>query len=150
MVVLRGLRQWVFYCCSVFSQYWGLSSVSCLKGRPSTAWVTPSTLYCIGYFQDSVLQTIFLGWHQTLILLISASWVARITGMKHHWENSFNWLALPGSQSKNLPLPLLPLAFTVQDEADHHELNWLLCFLSPSQKGKRAGVVWKLFKMLSV
>jgi hypothetical protein len=34
-------------------------------------------------FQDKVSQTIFLGWLQTTILLISASWVSRITC---HWH----------------------------------------------------------------
>jgi hypothetical protein len=33
-----------------------------------------------------VSQTICPGWLETSILLISASWVARITGMSHwHW-----------------------------------------------------------------
>jgi hypothetical protein len=36
-------------------------------------------LYCIGYFQDRVSHTNCPGWLQTLILLISASQVARIT-----------------------------------------------------------------------
>jgi hypothetical protein len=37
-------------------------------------------------FQDRFSQTICQGWLQTSILLISASWVARITGMSHqHW-----------------------------------------------------------------
>jgi hypothetical protein len=35
------------------------------------------------YFWDRVLQTICPGWLWTMILLISASWVARITGMSH-------------------------------------------------------------------
>jgi hypothetical protein len=33
-----------------------------------------------------VWQTIGLGWLQTLILLISASWVARITGVSHQCQ----------------------------------------------------------------
>jgi hypothetical protein len=36
-----------------------------------------------GEFGDGVLQTICLGWLRTAILLISASWVARITGVSH-------------------------------------------------------------------
>jgi hypothetical protein len=35
----------------------------------------------VAYFQDRVSGTIFLGWLQTMILLISASQVAKITGM---------------------------------------------------------------------
>jgi hypothetical protein len=39
---------------------------------------------CDGYFWDGgVSQTICPGWLQTTILLISASWVARIIGMSH-------------------------------------------------------------------
>jgi hypothetical protein len=37
-------------------------------------------LFLFRYFWARVLQTIFLGWHQTMI---SASWVARIIGMSH-------------------------------------------------------------------
>jgi hypothetical protein len=36
-----------------------------------------------GFFWDRVSWTICLGWLQTVILLISASWLARITGMSH-------------------------------------------------------------------
>jgi hypothetical protein len=39
------------------------------------------SFFCEGFFWDRVTQTIFLGWLWTLILLISASWIARITGM---------------------------------------------------------------------
>jgi hypothetical protein len=34
-------------------------------------------------FQDRVLETICLGWLQRMILLISGSWVVRITDMSH-------------------------------------------------------------------
>jgi hypothetical protein len=34
-------------------------------------------------FWDRVLWTVCLGWFLTVILLISASWVARITGLSH-------------------------------------------------------------------
>jgi hypothetical protein len=40
--------------------------------------------FCDGYFfRDRVSKTICPGWLQTSILLISASWVARITGVSH-------------------------------------------------------------------
>jgi hypothetical protein len=39
-------------------------------------------------FQNRVSQTICPGWLQTSILLISASWVARITGMRQ-WRLAF-------------------------------------------------------------
>jgi hypothetical protein len=38
---------------------------------------------CVGFFQDRVARNICLGWLQTTILLISASWVAGITGVSH-------------------------------------------------------------------
>jgi hypothetical protein len=39
--------------------------------------------FCDRYFWDRVSQTICLGWLWTAILLISAYWVARITGVSH-------------------------------------------------------------------
>jgi hypothetical protein len=41
------------------------------------------TLYCEGFFRDRVSKTICLGWLGTVILLISAPWVARIIGVSH-------------------------------------------------------------------
>jgi hypothetical protein len=38
---------------------------------------------CDGFFWDRVLQTICPGWLWATILLVSASWVARITGVSH-------------------------------------------------------------------
>jgi hypothetical protein len=38
-------------------------------------------LFCDGIFQDNVSQSICLGWLRTMILLISASWVVRITAV---------------------------------------------------------------------
>jgi hypothetical protein len=37
------------------------------------------------FFWGRILRTICLGWPQTLILLISASWVARITDVNHQY-----------------------------------------------------------------
>jgi hypothetical protein len=50
-----------------------------LLGRHSATWATLQALFSVGYFWDRVLRTICPGWLRTLILLISASWVARIT-----------------------------------------------------------------------
>jgi hypothetical protein len=38
---------------------------------------------CVGYFWDRVSQTICQGWLPALVLLISASWGARIIGVSH-------------------------------------------------------------------
>jgi hypothetical protein len=59
-----------------FLWYWGLNV-------GPTPWVTPSALFCDGFFCDRVSWTICPGWLRTAILLISASWVARITGVSH-------------------------------------------------------------------
>jgi hypothetical protein len=47
-------------------------------------------VFCIGYFQDRVSKSICPVWPQTMILLISASWVARITVM-NHWCPGRDW-----------------------------------------------------------
>jgi hypothetical protein len=57
-------------------------SHACL-GRCSTTSATLPAMFCIGFFRDRVSRTICLGWPQSMIFLISASQVARITGMSH-------------------------------------------------------------------
>jgi hypothetical protein len=64
------------FCFLFFFQYWSLNS------GPSP-WATPPALFLWRVFWDRVSQTICLGWLRTMILLISASWVARIIGMSH-------------------------------------------------------------------
>jgi hypothetical protein len=46
-----------------------------------TNWATLPALFCVGY--DRVSWTISWGWLCTSILPISATWVARITGVSH-------------------------------------------------------------------
>jgi hypothetical protein len=58
-----------------FWQYWGFNS------GPSH-WATPPVLFLWRVFWDKVLQN-YPGWLQTAILLITAPWVARITGVSH-------------------------------------------------------------------
>jgi hypothetical protein len=66
-----------------------------LLGRQSSTWPTPPALFCVGYFWDRVSRTICLGWLQTEILLISASWVPRVTGVSHlHLTCEHFWLQL--------------------------------------------------------
>jgi hypothetical protein len=72
---------WIFF----FLWYWGLNS-------GPTPWATPSALFLVmGFFWDRVLQTICSGWLWTVILLISASWVARVTGVSH-WSPAQIWI----------------------------------------------------------
>jgi hypothetical protein len=48
----------------------------CLQSRGST--ICTSNPFCSDYFEDGVLWTLCLGWPWTMILLISASQVAKI------------------------------------------------------------------------
>jgi hypothetical protein len=43
----------------------------------------PTPFFVMGFFWDRVFWTICLVWLWTVILLISASWLARITGVSH-------------------------------------------------------------------
>jgi hypothetical protein len=54
-----------------------------------------STTFCEGYFWDRVSRTVCPGWLWTMILLISVSWVARITGVSHWPIFSFLLEELP-------------------------------------------------------
>jgi hypothetical protein len=58
----------------LFLLYWGLNS-------GLTLWATLPSLFWVAFFQDRVSRTICSGWLQIVILLISAFWVARITGI---------------------------------------------------------------------
>jgi hypothetical protein len=80
----------------LFLQNWGLNS-------RHTPWATLPALFfcaevfffffffffflgrarCAEFFWDRVLRTICLGWLWSTVLLISASWVAKITGVSH-------------------------------------------------------------------
>jgi hypothetical protein len=51
--------------------------------RAYTLTHSTSPIFVMGFFQDRVLQTICPGWLPTVILLIFAFWVARITGVSH-------------------------------------------------------------------
>jgi hypothetical protein len=67
-----------------FLQYWGLNS------GPSP-WATPPTLFfCEGFFKIVSHRTLCPGWLRTANFLISASWVAKITGVSH-WCLSCQW-----------------------------------------------------------
>jgi hypothetical protein len=69
----------------------------------SFTWATPPALFLWRIFQDRGLQPLCPGWLRTVILLISASWVAR-TGVSHwhlascvsyqRWFLNLSWLRL--------------------------------------------------------
>jgi hypothetical protein len=83
-------------CCYLFFWYWGLNS-------GPTPWATPPALFCDGLFQDKVSWTVAWSWHQTMILLISASWVARIIRVSHQCQ-LFKFLIAKFKRPKKLEL----------------------------------------------
>jgi hypothetical protein len=66
----------IFFFLSFFLRYWSLNSGLHLKPL-----LQPFIM--MGFFKDRILQNYLPGWLQTAILLISASWVAWITGVSH-------------------------------------------------------------------
>jgi hypothetical protein len=70
---------------------------SCLLSRCSAQELTPPALFHVGHFWDRVLWSVSLGWSWTMILLISASRVARITGMSHqqNWFSCWGLMLYP-------------------------------------------------------
>jgi hypothetical protein len=71
---ITGMSHWRLAWCLFW--YWALNS------GPSP-WATPPALFLWTFFWDRVSWTICPTWLQTVILLISASWIARITGASH-------------------------------------------------------------------
>jgi hypothetical protein len=86
-----------FICSFIFWWDWSLNSGFC-TWKAGTLLLEPrsSPLYS-GYFGHGVSHTICLGWPQTALFLISASQVARMTGMSRHtwlassFRSSFTW-----------------------------------------------------------
>jgi hypothetical protein len=71
------------YVCIYLLQFWGLNS------GPSPR-ATPPALFCDVLSWEKGLRTVCPSWPQSMILLISASWVARITGVSHWLLALFN------------------------------------------------------------
>jgi hypothetical protein len=96
-----------------FWWYWDLNS-------GPTSWATlPALLWWV--FSDRVSRAICLGWLRTAILLISASWVARIIGVSHWCPASIHLFfaqikALPFPASRTRPTP--QITTTSQNLAD--------------------------------
>jgi hypothetical protein len=61
----------------------GFFEVLGIESRAFTLSHSTIPFFCDGYFRDRVSWTLCPGWLQTMIHLISASWVAKITGMSH-------------------------------------------------------------------
>jgi hypothetical protein len=62
---------------------------SCLLGKHSYHLSHSTGPFLCWVFRDRVSRTIYPGWLQTMILLIAASWVARIMGVSH-WCPAWN------------------------------------------------------------
>jgi hypothetical protein len=78
----QDVSNFSFFLSFFFFQYWGLNS-------RYTPWATHD-----GSSRDRISWTICLGWLQTVILLISASWVAKITDMSTAAQLIFFWFGL--------------------------------------------------------
>jgi hypothetical protein len=50
-------------------------------------------IFVIFFFQDRISQTICLDWLRTVVLLVPASRVARITGVSHRLVWFCNWIS---------------------------------------------------------
>jgi hypothetical protein len=68
----------------VLSFYFFCFAVLGLKVRAFSLSYSASP-FCVGYFRDRVSQITCLGWLQTTILLVSASWVAGIIMLSYNW-----------------------------------------------------------------
>jgi hypothetical protein len=86
------LKQYHVYVCyfiklqlEEFSRGWSWG----LNPEPAS-WATPPVFWLWWVFWVRVLWAICPGWLWTEILLISASWVARITGLSHQ-HLDYNW-----------------------------------------------------------
>jgi hypothetical protein len=74
-------------------------NASHLLGRCSTTW----SLFFVGFFRDRFSQTVCPGWLQISILLMSASWVARIMSVSHQCPPMF-WCLFPMQVSEENPV----------------------------------------------
>jgi hypothetical protein len=81
---------WAFFCFLFFA-------VLRLELRAYTLSHSTVPCLCVRYFWDIVSQTICQSWLWSTILLISASWVARITGVSHS-----TWLFLYSFVSRHI------------------------------------------------
>jgi hypothetical protein len=104
------LYQCPWHCCSFRMIGYSLHPSSSLWGKAgSLRWkrifffvvlglelkaFTLSPIFCDRAFWDRVSWTTCLGWLQTAILLISPSWVARITGVRHWHPAKRDFLCL--------------------------------------------------------
>jgi hypothetical protein len=101
----------------------------CLLGMCSTTWVSPPALLCVGYFQDRVLQTLCLDWLWTEILLISASWVSRITDISHQHPAIKFHLAILFLLFKNFFLEMLTKREINKNQVNKHIVKILSSFV---------------------
>jgi hypothetical protein len=81
-----------------------------LQSKFSTVLSHTSSPFYSGYFEDEVSRIICPGWPQTVILLILASKLARITGVSHQRQASHFFLMFK-YPSFRLPLVLYTCIF---------------------------------------
>jgi hypothetical protein len=81
----RKLGRWIWLMYFLFKNEYGIfffcSTGAWTQGLHLESLHQPFLCIYLIFFWQWILWTIYLGWLQTWILLISASWVARITGV---------------------------------------------------------------------
>jgi hypothetical protein len=97
-----------------------------LNSEPSS-WATPPAHFWDRFFWDRVSWTISLGWLWTAILLISASWVAKIIWVSHQCPAHFFVFCLSAS------LPLFLSGYKILQEYKSRKMSainkkWHLLF----------------------
>jgi hypothetical protein len=97
-IILQLLYTLIYLFIYVFTwQYWDLHSGPHACSTESTAWITLPALFGLGIFQIGPCKLFAQGWLGTTILLISASWLARITGVSHWCQTTYKeWRRMEG------------------------------------------------------
>jgi hypothetical protein len=81
---LDEFREFFLLCVCVCVWQWDLNSgPHTCWARYSYCWSHSNSPFCDGFFWDRVSKTICPGWLWTEILLISVSWIARITSISY-------------------------------------------------------------------
>jgi hypothetical protein len=108
-----------------FFWHWGLNSGphTCQEGA-LTAWVTLPASFCVGHFWDRVSRTVCPGLASNhTILLISASWVTRITGATHQCSARRHFVFQRNKEFCRIHIKLESLSFFIWQFSGPHHLN---------------------------
>jgi hypothetical protein len=119
--------------CSIFFFFLNFAALGFELKAYSLSHSTSLFLWWV-FLGDRVLRTICLGWLPTSILLICASWVARITGVslsrEHFWRSVLIYLDLFRALKSLLPLKILCGMRKEDLEYGVAYLVWVAVFIS--------------------